>query len=120
MTFYFAKVLDSLLLSESFRRRSHNWYRVADRIYAVVNLQESSFDDACYVNIGFSLADDASNGWIPEQKCQVRFRAEALHAITPADSALLDPATPAQLGEESWLAAATERLLPMWPALLPT
>lgn len=105
-----ANVFDSLLRPEGFRRRSRSWYRICGPVYAVVSLQESSFDDTCYVNIGFSLADRAVNGWLPEQKCQVRFRAEALREISPADTALLDPDSPVQMGEESWLAAATERL----------
>jgi hypothetical protein len=106
-----AQVFNAVLQPEGFQRRSRSWYRMRGGIYAVVNLQKSSFDETCYVNVGFSPAEHVKEEWQPEQMCQVRFRADALRAISNDDLALLDPSVGGRLDDASWSANARERIV---------
>ncbi|MFG3165461.1 DUF4304 domain-containing protein [Streptomyces sp. NPDC048232] len=65
-----------------FRKKSANWYRASGDLYCVVGVQESSWDESCYVNIGFAPAANVKTGWLPESKCLVRFRADAITSIS--------------------------------------
>lgn len=65
-----------------------NWHRVRSDLYSIVNLQQSGWaDSSYYINLGFSPAETVSDAWIPESKCMIRFRIEAIKAI---DSTALD------------------------------
>ncbi|MET7361772.1 DUF4304 domain-containing protein [Streptomyces sp. NPDC005562] len=72
-----------------FRKKSASWYRVSGDLYCVVAVQESSWDESCYVNVGFAPAAHVKAGWLPEVKCLVRFRADAITSISREDLDLL-------------------------------
>ncbi|MGW2307331.1 DUF4304 domain-containing protein [Actinomadura luteofluorescens] len=82
-------MVDSILLEAlnevfkplGFRKKSANWYRVSGDLYCVVSVQQSSWGGSCYVNIGFAPAVKVRAGWLPESKCLVRFRVDALASI---------------------------------------
>jgi hypothetical protein len=83
------EALNEVFKSLGFRKRSANWYRVSGDLYCVVGVQESRWDGSCYVNVGFAPAVKAEAGWIPESKCLVRFRADAITSISPGGLDLL-------------------------------
>jgi hypothetical protein len=64
-----------------FLRRGSNWVRKGPDLYTVVNLQHSRWDDTLYINVGFHAAEDVEGEWLPESKCGVRFRIDALHGV---------------------------------------
>ncbi|WP_066943736.1 DUF4304 domain-containing protein [Streptomyces lushanensis] len=72
-----------------FRKKSANFYRVSGDLYCVVGLQGSSWDESCYVNVGFAPAEKAKAGWLPESQCLVRFRADAIASISDDELKLL-------------------------------
>ncbi len=53
------------------RKKSANWYRVSGDLYCIVGVQESHWDESCYVNVGFTPAANVKAGWLPESKCLV-------------------------------------------------
>ncbi|MEU4173308.1 DUF4304 domain-containing protein [Streptomyces sp. NPDC026665] len=65
-----------------FRKKSASWYRVTGNLYCVVSAQVSGWDESCYVNIGFAPAAKVETGWLPESKCLVRFRVDAITSIS--------------------------------------
>jgi hypothetical protein len=89
-------VLTQELVPLGFRRRGRSWYRTRCPVYAVVSLQRSSWGSSVYVNVGFSPVEQADRGWIPESKCQVRFRVDAVRAVSAAGLTLLDDAAAGQ------------------------
>jgi Domain of unknown function (DUF4304) len=105
-----ASVLEAALRPLGFRRRRSSWYRKGDVVYAIVNIQKSSFDETCYINIGFCPVGQIGGEWAPESKCPIRLRLGALRAVSVADAALLDPASLEQLGDADWRAAVAERI----------
>lgn len=46
--------------------------------------------------------EQADRGWLPDSKCQVRFRADAVRSVSPAASALLSEAGLASVNHEDW------------------
>ncbi|WP_079576789.1 DUF4304 domain-containing protein [Krasilnikoviella flava] len=70
--------LDATLRALGFTRRGMNWVRRSGDLYSVVNLQKSEWGAGRYVNIGFARASTTEGGWLPESKCEIRFRAGAL------------------------------------------
>ncbi|MEU0522020.1 DUF4304 domain-containing protein [Streptosporangium sp. NPDC006007] len=94
-----ANVFNETLRPLNFRRRGDNWYRRGEEIYAIVNIQRSRWDDLCYINIGFSLVDRLYGDWIPEPKCLVRFRVEALNCVSCDTLSLLDEEKPIRMSE---------------------
>lgn len=103
-------VLNEALRPLALRRRGSTWYRLGQTLYSVVDVQRSRWDDSCYVNIGFAPADRVPKSYLPESKCLVRFRLDALRSVAPADVRLLNEGSVAELGESSWRAAAAERI----------
>jgi hypothetical protein len=95
-------VMNDSLVPIGFRRRGSSWHRTAQAAYAVVNLQRSNWDDSVYVNVGFSPAEQATRGWIPETKCQVRFRVDSIRSVSPAGVALLNDAELTSIGDKEW------------------
>ncbi|GCD40411.1 DUF4304 domain-containing protein [Streptomyces paromomycinus] len=76
------KALNEVFKPLGFRKKSANWYRVSGDLYCVVGVQESRWDESCYVNVGFAPAVNAKAGWLPESKCLVRFRVDAITSIS--------------------------------------
>ncbi|WP_410792411.1 DUF4304 domain-containing protein [Kribbella sp. C-35] len=97
-----AEVVSADLARLGFGRRSNSWYRAGKYVYAVVSLQRSSWDSSVYVNVGLSPVEQANRGWLPESKCQVRFRADAIRSVSPAGLALLSEAGLSSAGHEDW------------------
>ncbi|BBJ46895.1 hypothetical protein SSPO_096130 [Streptomyces antimycoticus] len=83
------RVIGGAVKPLGFQRHGHSWYRVISDLYAVINVQKSRWDESCYVNIAFSPASQAENSWLPESKCQVRFRLDSLKSVTPEGLLLL-------------------------------
>jgi hypothetical protein len=94
-----------------FRRRGNNWFRTGATVYSIVNLQRSRWDETLYVNIGFDAAANVPGDWRPERQCGVRFRIDAIDAVTAADLRLLDQEQQDRLGTEAWRTAVVERLV---------
>lgn len=107
----FAEVLTLALQELGFRRRGDNWRRQGATLYSIVNLQPSRWDSLFYVNVGFSLADRAVRGWLPESKCMVRFRIEAIKKISSQDLRLLSDDALSTMGEQEWRAAVSDKLV---------
>ena len=84
--------IDEPLKRLGFRRRGSNWYHLNDDLYSMVNLQRSRWDESFYVNFGFAPIDRLpdENIWLPESKCLVRFRLDALNSVSADDLQLLD------------------------------
>ncbi|MBD3007556.1 DUF4304 domain-containing protein [Streptomyces sp. 5-10] len=76
------RVIGEAVKPLGFQRHGHSWYRVTLNLYAVISVQKSRWDESCYVNIAFSPASQAENSWLPESKCQVRFRLDSLKSVT--------------------------------------
>ncbi|MYU56471.1 MULTISPECIES: DUF4304 domain-containing protein [Streptomyces] len=76
------EALNEVFKPLGFRKKSANWYRMSGDLYCVVSVQESSWDESCYVNIGFAPAVKVKEGWLPESKCLVRFRVDAITSIS--------------------------------------
>ena len=106
-----ANVLAKALPERGFRRRGDSWGRLGTALYSVVNLQRSRWDSPFYVNIGFAPADHATRGWLAESKCVVRFRIEAIRAISVEDLRLLDDDALAAMGGPAWSAAVSHRVV---------
>lgn len=83
------EALNEVFKPLGFRKKSANWYRVSGDLYCVVGVQESRWDESCYVNVGFAPAVNVKAGWLPESKCLVRFRADAITSISREDLDLL-------------------------------
>lgn len=96
------EVVSEVLAPLGLKRRSNSWYRAGKDVYAVVSLQRSSWDSSVYVNVGFSPVEQADRGWLPDSKCQVRFRVDAVRSVSPAASALLSEAGLASVNHEDW------------------
>ncbi|MFG3296579.1 DUF4304 domain-containing protein [Streptomyces sp. NPDC048179] len=76
------EVFDEVFRPLGFRKKSGSWYRVSGDIYCIVGVQKSSWDESCYVNVGFAPTGTTKDGWLPEAKCLVRFRADAITSIS--------------------------------------
>jgi hypothetical protein len=83
------EALNEVFKPLGFRKNSANWYRVSGDLYCVVGIQESRWDESCYVNVGFAPAVKVKAGWLPESKCLVRFRADAITSISREELDLL-------------------------------
>lgn len=95
----FLEALNEVFKPLGFRNKSANWYRVSGDLYCVVGVQESSWDESCYVNIGFAPAAKVKAGWLPESKCLVRFRADAITSISREGLDLLSQEVAESRGE---------------------
>lgn len=95
------EALNEVFKPLGFRKKSANWYRVSGDLYCVVGVQESHWDESCYVNVGFAPAVNAKAGWLPESKCLVRFRADAITSISREDLDLLSGQAAEAQGEDS-------------------
>lgn len=93
-----------------FQRRGHSWYRVTSDLYAVINVQKSRWDESCYVNIAFSPASEAEHSWLPESKCQVRFRLDSLKSITPEGLLLLEGGSGQGISESELQSSLLEKI----------
>lgn len=83
------KVLEATLNAHlsplGFRRRGRNWVRESHDLYSVVNLQSSEWGAGDYVNVGFARLERVEGVWLPENKCEIRFRAESLNSLSRED-----------------------------------
>lgn len=93
-----------------FRKKSANWYRVSGDLYCVVSIQASSWDESCYVNIGFAPAVKVKAGWLPESKCLVRFRVDAITSIPREGLDLLSGEAAEAHGEDTLRADLVEKV----------
>lgn len=108
----FANLLTETLSGIGFRRRGLSWHRAGPMLYSIVNLQSSNWGPQFYVNFGFSVAKLAVNGWIPESKCMLRFRIEAIQNIHPQAFRLLNRnPTGSVIDEEGWCSAVSGELI---------
>ncbi len=83
------EALNEVFKPLGFRKKSTSWYRVSGDLYCVVGAQGSRWDGSCYVNVGFAPVVNVKAGWLPESKCLVRFRADAIISISREDLDLL-------------------------------
>lgn len=93
------EALNEVLKPLGFRRKSANWYRVSGDLYCVIGIQKSSWGESCYVNIGFAPAVQVEKGWLPESKCPVRFRMDAIDSVSREALALLSGELAEMCGE---------------------
>ncbi|MQS07542.1 DUF4304 domain-containing protein [Streptomyces alkaliphilus] len=87
------RVVDESIKPLGFQRRGHSWYRITSDLYSVINVQKSRWSESCYINIGFSPSGQVENLWLPESRCQVRFRLDSLKRITREGLLLLEGGT---------------------------
>lgn len=104
------EALNEVFKPLGFRKKSANWYRVSGDLYCVVGVQESRWDESCYVNVGFAPAVNVKAGWLPESKCLVRFRADAITSISREDLDLLSGEAPATSGEDDLRVGLVEKI----------
>ncbi|WP_407560849.1 DUF4304 domain-containing protein [Streptomyces sp. 184] len=104
------EALDEVFKPLGFRKRSANWYRVSGDLYCVVGVQESRWDESCHVNVGFAPAVNVKAGWLPESKCLVRFRADAIISIPRGDLDLLSGEVVEASGENFLRADLVEKI----------
>lgn len=102
----FNEVFNSL----GFRKKSANWYRVSGDLYCIVGVQESRWGESCYVNVGFTPAVNVKAGWLPESKCLVRFRADAITSISREDLDLLSGEAAKASGEDDLRVGLLEKI----------
>jgi hypothetical protein len=105
------ELFNNAMKNAGFRRRRDNWYRTGPALYALVNLQQSNWDDLIYVNIAFTPVEALDGDWQPHQKCLVRFRVGALKKVTVEDEELLDEKTFMQMAGSTWSTAVQERII---------
>jgi len=95
-------ILTESLAERGFRRRGDSWHRLGPDLYSVVHLQPSRWDSSFYLNLGFAPAGRVVRGWLPESKCLVRFRVEAIKKLSPGDLRLLNGDAFSHMGEPEW------------------
>ncbi|MFD3352993.1 DUF4304 domain-containing protein [Streptomyces fradiae] len=104
------EALNEVFKPLGFRKKSANWYRVSGDLYCVVGVQESRWDESCYVNVGFAPAVNVKAGWLPESKCLVRFRADAITSISRGDLDLLSGEAAKASGEDDLRVGLVEKI----------
>ncbi|MEU2747851.1 DUF4304 domain-containing protein [Streptomyces collinus] len=104
------EALNEVFKPLGFRKKSANWYRVSGDLYCVVGVQESHWDESCYVNVGFAPAVNVKAGWLPESKCLVRFRADAITSISREDLDLLSGRAAETSGEDDLRVGLVEKI----------
>ncbi|MBT3156261.1 DUF4304 domain-containing protein [Streptomyces sp. CHA1] len=104
------EALNEVFKPLGFRKKSANWCRVSGDLYCVVGVQESRWDKSCYVNVGFAPAVNVNAGWLPESKCLVRFRADAITAISREDLDLLSGEAAEASGEDDLRVGLVEKI----------
>src|SRR6478609_7626979 len=104
------EAFNEVFKSLGFRKKSANWYRVSGDLYCIVGVQESRWDESCYVNVGFTPAVNVKAGWLPESKCLVRFRADAITSISREDLDLLSGEAAKASGEDDLRVGLLEKI----------
>ncbi|WP_437036066.1 DUF4304 domain-containing protein [Streptomyces sp. enrichment culture] len=104
------KALNEVFKPLGFRKKSASWFRVSGDVYCVVAVQESRWDESCYVNVGFAPAVNVKAEWLPEAKCLVRFRADAISSISREDLGLLSGQAAEARGEDSLRMGLVEKI----------
>ncbi|WP_329373378.1 DUF4304 domain-containing protein [Streptomyces sp. NBC_00669] len=104
------EALNEVFKPLGFRKKSANWYRVSGDLYCVVGVQESRWDESFYVNVGFAPAVKVKAGWLPESKCLVRFRADAIASISREDLDLLSGEAAEASGEDGFRVGLVEKI----------
>ncbi|MFE7500528.1 DUF4304 domain-containing protein [Streptomyces albidoflavus] len=104
------EAFNEVFKSLGFRKKSANWYRVSGDLYCIVGVQESRWDESCYVNVGFTPAVNVKAGWLPESKCLVRFRADAITSISREDLDLLSGEAAKASGEDDLWVGLLEKI----------
>ncbi|RMB81837.1 DUF4304 domain-containing protein [Streptomyces shenzhenensis] len=104
------EALNEVFKPLGFRKKSANWYRVSGDLYCVVGVQESRWNESCYVNVGFAPAVNVKAGWLPESKCLVRFRADAITSISREDLDLLSGEAVETSGEDDLRVGLVEKI----------
>ncbi|MFE1691611.1 DUF4304 domain-containing protein [Streptomyces albidoflavus] len=104
------EALNEIFKPLGFKKKAANWYRVSGDLYCIVGVQESRWDESCYVNIGFAPAVNAKTGWLPESKCLVRFRADAITSISREDLDLLSEGAAKVSGEDDLRVGLIEKI----------
>lgn len=59
-------------------KHSGSWYRVANEVTAVVNLQKSQYGPSYYINVGFWISAVEPARFPRSEQCHVSFRIERL------------------------------------------
>ncbi|MEU6647581.1 DUF4304 domain-containing protein [Saccharomonospora sp. NPDC046836] len=104
------EAFNEVFKSLGFRKKSANWYRVSGDLYCIVGVQESRWGESCYVNVGFTPAVNVKAGWLPESKCLVRFRADAITSISREDLDLLSGEAAKASGEDDLRVGLLEKI----------
>ncbi|MBL1085222.1 DUF4304 domain-containing protein [Streptomyces actinomycinicus] len=104
------EVLNEVFKPLGFRKKSANWYRVSGDLYCVVAVQESRWGESCYVNVGFAPVVNVKAGWLPESKCLVRFRVDALTSISREGLDLLSGQAAEVGGEDDLRVGLVEKI----------
>lgn len=77
------ELLRSNLKEWGFRKRGGSYYRTTGAgLYMVVAIQNSAWGDSKYLNFGYADSSLAVSGWLPENRCQLRFRLNAVTGVT--------------------------------------
>ncbi|MFI9487672.1 DUF4304 domain-containing protein [Promicromonospora sp. NPDC052451] len=76
--------------SLGYRKRGSSYFRIsAGGLYAIISVQKSAWDSVEYLNFGYAEGASAESGWIPESRCQVRFRLDAVRGVDARLMALM-------------------------------
>lgn len=77
------ELLRSRLKEWGFRKRGGSYYRTTETgLYLVLAVQGSAWGDSKYLNFGYADSSLAVSGWLPENRCQLRFRINAVNGVT--------------------------------------
>ena len=101
-----------------FRTRRKSFYRTTDAgLYIVLSVQDSAWAPGGYLNVGYADESQTNSGWLPDSKCQVRFRSAAIRSLAAHDVDLaLDPES--NLSEERRFDLLVDELIPSIVPLL--
>ncbi|MFF4614168.1 DUF4304 domain-containing protein [Streptomyces albidoflavus] len=77
------EAFNEVFKSLGFRKKSANWYRVSGDLYCIVGVQESRWDESCYVNVGFPekrrrRVERMTFGWASSRRLQIQRRGRSI------------------------------------------
>lgn len=76
-------LLRSRLKEWGFRKRGQSYFHTTNAgLYVVVAVQNSAWGESKYLNFGYADSSLAVSGWLPENRCQLRFRLNAVTGVT--------------------------------------
>lgn len=75
------KLCGNILSEATFDRKGKCWYKRANDLIALVDLQKSNYSNLYFINLGFFLLNLGSKDYPKEHECHVRIRAEKLFPV---------------------------------------